>query len=451
MSVLLSALTCAGCATYESPFVHKSESDLDAMENRDMLSAEAFRSGNLTRAKTINDELTREMTVSTPLYDLERVSLLTIEGNKGAAHEAMMKYVENLDLLYDPESEEKAISLWHGENNKVFKGDNHERATLYALLAMSAIERGEYDDAIRAVKNGLLADTSSDPKDSYTCDYSLLHYLGYVAASYQGDKATALQYKEQMLSLLRERGLNADDPKYTWAHLADDSRHLPNAFIVAWTGTPPEYIRGGEHKEIRYCIPGHDPVQAVTLEVGKGEITAANGLADINFQATTRGKRVMDEVLKDKALVKTGFEASGNILIKGGVACLLVASQQSDGNARAVLFIVGGACITTGLTAYVVGACINPDADVRSWKCIPANFRILPVHLQPGQRTLKLNAYSQWDCVAKKSVTVNIPAQGATFVHVPFMECSESYKKSDLTGTTILKLFYTDKLAHELQ
>lgn len=445
------ALSVAGCRTYESPFVHKSSSELDQMELRDQEVATAFRRHDLAAARSINDELTKELTVSSPLYDLERVSLLTIAGEKGAAHATMTNFVSNLELLYDPASEEEAISLWHGENAKVFMGDNHERATLYALLAMSAIERGEYEDAIRCVKNGLLADTSSDPKESYSSDYALLEYLGFVAASYQGDQAVAAEYKAKLREDLINRGFDVEDKKRTWAHLADDSRALPNAFIVAWTGTSPEFIRGGEYHEIRYIIPGKDDVQAVTLEAGRGEITAVNGLADINFQATTRGKRVMDEVLEDKAKVKAGFKASGNFLIVGGMACFLAASQQSDGRAKTVLAIVGGACVVTGATFYVVGACVNPDADIRSWKCLPANFRIIPVHLKPGHHALKVNAYIGWDRVASKTIELEVPETGAVFAHVPFVNLEDKTKKDVIIGESIQSVWQTGRSEYEIK
>lgn len=449
--ILAFAFAFAGCRTYESPFVHKSSSELDLMETRDQDAATAFRQNDLAKARSINDELTKELTVSSPLYDLERVSLLTIAGEKEAAHATMTNFVSNLDLLYDPASEEEAISLWHGENSKVFMGDNHERATLYALLAMSAIERGEYEDAIRCVKNGLLADTSSDPKESYSSDYALLDYLGYVAASYQGDQSVAAEYKTKMRAALGERGFDVEDKKRTWAHLADDSRPLPNAFIIAWTGTSPEFLRGGEYHEIRHIIPGKDDVQAVTLEVGRGEITAVNGLADINFQATTRGKRVMDEVLEDKAKIKTGFQASGNILLVGGMACFLAASQTSDGRAKTVLAIVGGACVATGATFYIVGACMNPDADVRAWKCLPANFRVIPVHLQPGHRSLKVNAYIGWDRVASKTIELDVPEKGAVFAHVPFVNLENTTKKDEIISKTIMSVWKSGRSAYEIK
>lgn len=444
-------LVVAGCRTYESPFVHKSSNELDQMELRDQECADAFRQNDFARAKTINAELTKEMTVSSPLYDLERISLLTLSGEKNAAHAAMTNFVTNLELLYDPASEEEAISLWHGENAKVFMGDNHERATLYALLAMSAIERGEYEDALRCVKNGLLADTSSDPKESYSSDYALLNYLGYVAASYQGDKETASNYKAEMRTNLSDKGFDINNKKRTWANLADDSRALPNAFIVAWTGTAPEYIRGGEYHEIRHVVPGKDEIQTVTLEAVRGEITAVNGLADINFQATTRGKRVMDEVLEDKANVKAGLKASSNFLIAGGMACFLACSQTNDGRAQAVLGIIGGACVTCGLTFHVVGACVNPDADIRSWKCLPANFRIIPVRFKAGKRKVKVNAYIDWDRVASKEVTIDVPEKGAAFAHVSFVECKNSADKNKILSDFLFKLNKVDRSTHEVK
>ena len=158
------AMVC-GCATYTSPFVHKTEEELDAMERLDWGAARRFASGDYDAADRTLRSLTAEPTVSRPLYELERVSVLLQKDRRKEARELMLKVARDFELLFDERSEEEAVSLWHGENEKVFKGDAHERATLYAFLALSFLETGDWDDAERSVKNGLLADSANTKEE----------------------------------------------------------------------------------------------------------------------------------------------------------------------------------------------------------------------------------------------------------------------------------------------
>ena len=410
-AVTLLAVVC-GCATYTSPFVHKTEGELEEMERRDEMAARCFAAGNYSDADNMLLSLTSEPTVSRPLYELERVSVLLQQGRRKEAHELMMKVRSDFELLFDERSEEEAVSLWHGENKKVYKGDAHERSTLYAFLALSFMELGEWDDAERSVKNGLLSDSANTEEAKYNSDYALLQYLGYVACKKAGRDDAADEY-------MRELGgtLGADSAAMEILSKAQ----LPNAFAVVWAGTPPTYVRGGEYQHIRHVVPGSgSPFSYLTADSGDGvEFQIPTGLANINFQATTRGGREMDTVLSNKAAVKTGMAASGNILLVTGYACF--ASMGNSAEANLVLGCVGGSCMLLGCTFHIVGACINPTADVRSWKNLPGELLVIPMVVPNGEHTIAIRGYLNRENVVRTTKPVTVRPGVVGVVHLSLM------------------------------
>ena len=389
-----------GCQTDSGRFAPRSDRELDAMETTNALQNAAFRSGNYDRAESYLGSIAADKTVSSTQYDLERASIRLVQGRKTEAHELLMKARADIEQIVDASSEERAMSLWHGEASKIFKGDAHERATLYALLALSFLDRGEYEDAIRCVKNGLLADSANTKEVQYTSDYALLQYLGYVASAKSGDETGAAAYAAEMRASLDARKIQTGDGSAVAA--LTDMANLPDAFVVVWTGQPPTYVRGGEYEEIRYVSPGKNLVDSLTVQSGSGrEMLVARGLGDVNFQATTRGGREMDEILADKATVKKGFKASGNILIAAGLACISVTSDNAV--AELAILCVGGSCLALGGTCHLVGYCINSKADVRSWQNLPGEFVIIPVKCQAGSQELIVRGYRLSDNIATEA------------------------------------------------
>ena len=411
-------LASCGCRTESGRFASRSDAELDLMESTNELQNAAFCRGDYRTAETLLSRLAADQTVSSSQYDLEKASILLVQGRKDEAHELLMKARTDIEQVIDSESEEKATSIWHGENSKVFKGDAHERATLYALLAISFMDRGEYEDAIRCVKNGLLADSANTKEVQYNSDYALLQYLGYVAASKSGDVAEATSYAKEMAKSLSGRKIPIGNGSA--ARALFDKANLPDAFVVLWSGLPPTYVRGGEYEEVRYVSPGNSLVDFLTVESeGGSEQIVAKGLGDVNFQATTRGGREMDEVLADKASVKSGFKASGNILIMAGLFC--VGTTSDNAIAEVALLSTGCACLALGGTCHLVGYCINSKADVRSWRNLPGEFMIVPVKLSGAEKEMTIRGYRLCDNIATEKCRVVRAPKGIGVTHLSML------------------------------
>lgn len=429
----------SGCKTYTGDIVLKTEEELRQMECEANSARESFQAGNYEDADRVLSQLGLNKTVSQPLYKLDRVPVLLLGGKKDEAHDLLMSVRENLETLYDVQLEDRAQSIWYGEVNKVYKGDAHERSTLYALLALSFMDRGQYEDALRSVKNGLLADTFGS-SDAYNADYGLLHYLGWVCALRCGETDTADRHHKAMLKSLGLQNIEVGKE----ASILTEEADSPNALMVVWTGTPPSYSRGGEYGEKRMVLSGmKSQFDFITVEDASGkERIVQGGLGDVNFQATTRGGREMDNVLKDKADVKENFKtAADTSLVISGLFFNTGTSMLSNGDQYSAIaglccYGVGVCCLALDVAFMWAHSDVDATADIRSWQTLPGQLNVLPLRLPAGKRMLKVRGYIGGDILMESLVEVDVPEDGGTLVvHIPCMG-------NDVLGTAV-KLFNT--------
>ena len=106
---------------------------------------------------------------------------------------------------------------------------------------------------------------------------------------------------------------------------------------------------------------------------------AAQPYDDLGFQATTRGGRVMDHVLANKAVFKRATGAVGTAAIVGGS----IAATSHDNTTQAV----GLGLIAAGLLSKIISESTTPGADVRAWDNLPRYLSFVALHLPPGPHT----------------------------------------------------------------
>lgn len=420
--VLSLVLAFTGCTTYTGEFSVKTEEELKQMEREANTARTYFQSGNYAAADNILVRLGTDKTVSQPLYNLDRIPVLLLAGKKAEAHDLMMRVREDLETLYDVQLEERAQSIWHGEANKVYKGDAHERATLYAILALSFMDRGEYEDALRSVKNGLLSDCFGSD-DVYNADFGLLHYLGWVCSLRCGETDTAERYRAAMVKSFEVQNI----PLPPGTSLLSKNADSPNALVALWLGTPPSYHRDGKYGEKRAVLAG-DGTQFdfVTVADASGrEQIVPTGLGDVNFQATTRNGRLMDNVLRSKAELKGNFDkAAKTSLVLSGI-CFTAGTALLSGDKY--LAVASLCCYGAGVCCLVLDAAfiwahdnVVTDADTRFWQTLPGQLNLLPLKLPLGRTQLRVRGYIGGDVMMDKMVDVDVAADGATrVVHVP--------------------------------
>ena len=327
------------------------------------------------------------------MYRLNLCSVLMLEGKKDEAHRELLKAREELELMFDPDSQ--ALKLTHGEKEKFFKGDGYERATLYAFLAMSFMEKGDFVNALKCVQCGILADSDSEKMD-YRADYALLPYIGYVAACNAGGNWR--QEAKKYDALVREL-----------TGTAPSGMALPNALLVAWIGRGADRTLGGEFDEKRFVRRGtpRGELDAIAIRADGVEVFSFPGLADLNFQATTRGTRVMDYVLDSKATAKRGLAASANVLLAFGANCFTAGATSGNVAFATVMFSVGGICVGIGCPTHLIGMAINARADDRCWQSLPGRLVVVPLNIPRRKMKVELRGFCRLDNVSAKEVDVD--------------------------------------------
>lgn len=295
-----------------------------------------------------------------------------------------------IELLFDVQSEAEAASLFGGEIRKVYKGEPYERASLYAILALLFLHEGDIDNALACCKSGLLHDADS-AGEIHSSDHAMLYFIASRCHQIRGDAEEAERMLEAAARALDIRGGDAEDA----GKLPDSSG---NTLLIFWVGVGPSLLSGGEYKEKRMISPGYSTVDAIA--VVQDDVVSAlyrGYVGDVTFQATTRGGRLMDNVLQDQALIKGGTQAAGNVLLGTGAA------------AAAVNPYVGLAMIGAGLLAHGASYAMNPEADVRHWKNLPDRFILVAMDLPPGENRLQALLFANDELIAVRpfSVTVN--------------------------------------------
>ncbi|MDO5319590.1 MAG: hypothetical protein Q4G65_13250 [bacterium] len=360
---------------------------------------DAFRMGryeeSLAKAQGFSEQGER---VDRLRWQMEMISNLLLGCDAERAHRLMMSTREDIELLFDPDSERKAVSLWHGEQAKAFKGDGWERATLYALLALSCLDRGDWENAMRCAKNGLLSDSDS-LTDAANADYALLPYLGYLAAQRAGADAEAKEFAAQYRNIIGE-GI-------------PQAAQAPDSLLLVWVGEGVTYKADGDYAQRRKVVEGaiEGRLESVGVTAGDGRTwySLPAGIADLNAQARGRGPRQMDQVLQDKATTKAVLTNSGKGLLAVSAAMMVVGT--SDLRLAVVLYPTAAATALLGGGVLLSGEAVVADADTRVWACLPG--RLLVVPLRGAEGTVRVSGYMGWDEIYAEKLSLAAPRQNA--------------------------------------
>lgn len=430
MSKILYLLLCCslllsiGCKSYSGTLKVKSEEELAEMEKLSSEANLAFLNENYQGAENTLRGLIKEQTVSRPLYQMELLSVLIMNGKHQEAHELMEDIHQDLELLFDDEMAEKALSVWSGEVNKVYKGDAYERSTFYLFMALSFMRQGKYDEAVGCVKNGLLADADSRMENA-TKDYAMLYYVGFLASMKAGKTKDADEYLKWMIEALEIRRdmPEAEEAMLRDKFIADFAGEQPNVLLVLWAGTPPTVQGVGEYKEIRAIVRGSNPFDLISLSVnGARPVYPGTLLGDIDYQASFVGGRLMDNVLADKAAAKKAMETTRNIFFIAGTGCLAAAGYMSDPYSMLILGGSGLGCFVLGTGVHIIGYMMNPAADTRYWKNLPGQLYLIPLHLKPGEYNLMFAGYKKSDLTGMLIDKITVESDsGMQVFHLPMM------------------------------
>ena len=148
-------------------------------------------------------------------------------------------------------------------------------------------------------------------------------------------------------------------------------------FLLEFGPGPTKYATGQYGEQLRFR-ENPSPVRTAVVKVNGQQLTAG-ACDDLQFQATTRGGRVMDYVLGNKAIFKTTTSAVGDVGIVSGA---LLATQ---GGRHSAADEVGVGLLAAGVVSKLFSAATTPAADIRTWDNLPRYLTFAASHVAAGR------------------------------------------------------------------
>jgi hypothetical protein len=264
-------------------------------------------------------------------------------------------------IIGPDKSGKQARSLFSEEAKKTFIGEPYERVMAYFYRGVLYWMNGEPDNARACFRNAQFQDSDTENRE-YANDWILMDYLdGLVTARLGGDGSDAYQRAQKSFKL---------------GKLPEFSRSANTIAFFEFGQGPTKYATG-EHSEQLRIRPGQSVVQGAWLKVDNKAVRIAP-YDDVNFQAMTRGGRVMDHILANKAVFKSTTDAFGNAAIMGGA----VTAAGVHGGEE-----VGLGLIAAGIVSKLVSAATTPQADTRTWDNLPGFLSFVALELPVGPHT----------------------------------------------------------------
>jgi tetratricopeptide (TPR) repeat protein len=294
----------------------------------------------------------------------------------------------------------KSRRLFSGESDKTFIGEPYERVMAYYYRAVLYWMEGQPDNARACYRSAQLVDSDAE-ENAFKSDYVLLDYLDAFASAKLGSDGS-----DTLARALKgtKSSLPAPDPS-------------ANVLIFAEYGRGPRKYSGGEYGEQLRFLVNDSPAQGAQLLVD-GRTIPLPAYDDLNFQATTRGGRVMDHILGGKAVFKGATDTIGDLSLLGAA---IAANNIRDGRGRKNHDAENAAIAlgAIGLLSKIASAATVAKADLRCWENIPQRLSFAALRLAPGEYPAKLeflDANGKLLPARTQSLTLKISASGDSVI-----------------------------------
>lgn len=287
-------------------------------------------------------------------------------------------------IITNDESAKKARSLFSNESDKTFIGEPYERAMAFYYRGLLYWRDGEPDNARACFRSAQFIDGAA-VQENYRGDYVLLDYLDGLASTKLSDDGSDAFARAQTLA-------KHDLPAYD-----KDANVL--CFVEFGHG-PQKYAAGQYGEQLKFRAQ-QSRIHSARLIVGD-QTTNFTPWDNLSYQAITRGPRVMDYILGNKAVFKQGAEAVGDLALVGAAIAAdniykeprrqpprvgpdgrliqqppTVEKNYDAENAAIALGVIG-------LIGKVAASATTPRADTRGWENLPQYLSFSALKLPAG-------------------------------------------------------------------
>lgn len=307
------------------------------------------------------------------------------------AERAFDEAITRIEAIYanDPNAK-KAKSLYNEEKVKDFKGEPYERAMTYYYRGILYLRSGDYQNA-RAMFLAAERHDSFSELEEFQSDFGLMNYLAAWSSYCDNDESRASELYELSLKADQAR-LDGIGYSHAYIGLIDD-------------GLSPVKIGEGKYKEQLKMIPATQSFEVVAASANVPLIGGGfKQVADVDFQATTRGGRPVEAILKGKAQFKEVTSTVSNVAGQVGANLALQGAYSGSSD----MANAGLAGLGISVVSGIFSAATTPAADVRYWASLPSSIYMVASDTLPSEIP-KLS----FDFGTKKS---SEPAQSSTSV-----------------------------------
>lgn len=288
------------------------------------------------------------------------------------------------------EAAAKARSLWYQEGSKDFRGEPYERVMAYYYRGLLYLQQRDYGNARASFEGGMLQDAFAEEEQN-RFDFALMAYLSGWASFLE---------KNEVLQQRSFGELKKLRPDFVGPVAGQDT------LLVIETGNSPRKLADGVgHYELVYRRGKffRETQARVTIN---GKDVMAYPMEDIFWQASSRGGRAVDRIVKGKAQFRSSNEGVGTVLTSTANT-LQVLSPLGSGLGQ-----VAGAIGTVGALQLLVASKVQAQADTRYWSSLPDAVHVLTLKSAPGQ-TVEVNFLDKDGVVLPElRKTVALPEKG---------------------------------------
>lgn len=356
-----------------------------------------FQSGQLEPVRVFYEEQVQEGDVASEalfLNGLAQIELLL--GNTEAAwrhFSAAGRMMGN----WQTSGGEAFGAIVGSESSKTWKGDPYEKAMNAYYTGLLWLLRGEPDNARAAFKKGILADAESND-EQYRADFALLFWLAGRMSMHMGLADDAESY------FAEARQARA----FAFAHgaLGGPTNHVlenpgaGNLICLVDVGLGPEKFATGDGGSLAAFRPRHNTEREAEIFLDDESLGCTEIMADIYYQAVTRGGTEMEGIREGKAVFKTLSGVGGIVLLNEGLN-----NSGSQGTNQTLI----------GIGLLLMSLLTDSRADVRHWTILPETVQVLVADVPPGEHYLRvefLDAHGLRIPELVQEWTVEVPVYG---------------------------------------
>jgi tetratricopeptide (TPR) repeat protein len=447
--------------------------ELNKMEILANQARELYWKGEYQKALEIYTTLTQSKHPSTPLYYNEISQCHIALGDITSAEKQLLEVERFFQVYNTTEVETKALSNFGKEAQKIYLGDPYEQATNYLLLSLIYMDKGDFDNALAACKSGLLADSDAR-ENKFESDYTFLYLLeiklhqllgktddaarcrDLAKESYVNTHPSCRSLFSERLDMLELLSLPEDqrkklNVKETTEEIKKKIQETENSFSNIAKNVKPENDLGvlvtGEYNTLIVIPVGKGPqksrkgkdgqiviIETDPMNYGKPEVsvdkvavnsTPVSEVANISYQALTRGGRRMDGILNGKTVYRSTTVGTGQLITEIG--------NNVGGYGGLAMALIG-------VAVQGIGGAMSPEADTRSWQLLPSAFEVYALNLPPGEHEIEVfqRVYFEKKTEFRKKVNNN----GAKSIAVVFAPPTPAGIYSDVieSGTEVKKI-----------